>query len=133
MIALVDALSCFDVSPRQVHVLSIGTGSRRPTIGLFKAVGGKLAWMDAHNSFVFHGSKNADGQAGLLVGRDQLKRFEPAGEAASIDMTDVDSARSILPTLGEQDADAAFTDLVKYFFSSKAPPLAFHYGSRASK
>ncbi len=128
MIALVDALTCFAIDRRQVHILSIGCGSRRPVLTrLQKALGGRLTWTNAYEGFNYYGSRNADGQAGLLVGRDQLHRYEPTGPSALIGMTDYRSAGQLLPEVAHADAELALPKLRDgYFGEPTTAPIFYH-------
>jgi patatin-like phospholipase/acyl hydrolase len=76
MIALVDALTCHRLDRRQVHILSIGTGDTEIKISDQQVnFGGLWHWRDIMSSAMHLQSQNATGQAGLLIGRDQLIRL----------------------------------------------------------
>ena len=79
MIGLVDALTCNKLDRRQVHILSLGTGDSEIRI-TNKQIrqGGLWYWRDIISSAMHLQSQNALGQAGLLIGRDQLIRFPSA-------------------------------------------------------
>lgn len=98
MIGLVDALTCFDVSRRQIHILSLGCGQSPVRLGFWQRIGGKLIWSLAfYRSAMKAQSHNALGQAGLLVGRDHLLRIDAPESMRPIDMDDVPRACAELP------------------------------------
>lgn len=132
MVALVDALSCFDIARQQVRILSVGTGSKPPIISESQMTGGMAAWRSVHDSFIHYADKNANGQAGLLIGRDRLLRVAPDDADAGIEMTDVARALVRLPTAGEISADANDATLAP-FLASPVEPAPFFRGSRASE
>ena len=87
MVALVEALSCFAVSRGNVRVLSIGCGGAPYRITKRHMKGGLFAWRDAIEGAIHLQSLNAQGQASLLVGADQITRVVPpaSGEAIALD------------------------------------------------
>ena len=89
MIALTDALSCFDLSRSQVRILGLGCGTARRTVGERKTrLGGAIHWRDIIFSAMDLQSQNANGQAGLLIGADRLLRIEPMTDAGPIELDD---------------------------------------------
>ncbi len=76
-------------------------------------------------------SQNATGQAGLLIGRDQLVRLEPSETGARIQMDDFDAANMLLPAEGERVA-AENLEGVRHFFSEPTDPFEPFYGARAT-
>lgn len=125
MIALVDALTCFDINRRQVKILSISPGSPVPQMTIKKTLGGKLYWAEAFKHFIFHGDKNADGQAGLLIGRDRLWRFEPNERNRDIAMDDYLSSLRSLVERGRVDAEAYASELMTNFLYAPAEKAKF--------
>ncbi len=130
MVALVDALSCFDIARRQVRILSIGTGAPQPIVTEEQMTGGRKAWSTIHDSFIYYADKNATGQAGLLIGRDRLIRVTPEGDDAMIDMTDAASAIERLPVAAEA-AVGAYAEKIAAMLRTSAEPADFYHGPRA--
>ena len=77
MVGLVDALSCFDVSRDNVHILSIGCGGASYRVAKRHRTGGLLAWRDVIDGAIHFQSLSAQGQAALLVGADHVVRVTP--------------------------------------------------------
>lgn len=116
MVGLVDALSCFDVAPSNVRILSLGCGDE-PFLVSQRMVdwGGLLSWRLAINGAMAFQSKNALGQAGLLIGADRLLRVVPAPIAAPIELDDWRRATAELPT-SARDAARLHGDLISSLF-----------------
>jgi len=132
MVGLVDALCCYGIERRQVSILSIGTGARRPFISNAQLTGGIAAWHKIHDSFIYYADKNANGQAGLLIGRDRLVRIAPDGADAEIELTDIARAAERLP----RAADAAYVEYsgaMAAFVRARAVSPDFFHGPRAVK
>ncbi len=88
MVALADALSCFDVSRDNVRILSIGCGGAPYRVAKRHRTGGLWAWRDVIEGAIHFQSMNAQGQAALLVGADHVVRVTPAsiaGEPIALD------------------------------------------------
>ena len=78
MVGLVEALSSFKTKRNNIVILSIGCGKDPYTINrLQRWVGGKLTWTNIIFAAMHFQSMNALGQAGLLIGRDQIIRLAP--------------------------------------------------------
>ena len=107
MIALTEALSCFDVSRDKVRILGLGCGAARRKVGMWKIrLGGKLLWWDLILAAMDLQSQNANGQAGLLIGADRLLRIEPETDAKPIELDDWRRAAAELPLASEAALDA---------------------------
>jgi uncharacterized protein len=137
MVALVDALACFKVSRRKVRILSIGSGSRVPVLQSFELfLGGAVGWIGTgrlFESMMHYGSLNADGQAGLLIGRDRLLRVQPGAVAArNVHMTDYARAKELLPEEADILADQLGEEIASSFLCDAVPPAVFYYGPRAA-
>lgn len=121
MIAVVDVLANYDIPPENIRILSIGTGEETVKLAQRHLVGGKLAWgfsLDAPLLFrlaVRAQSKNALGQAGLLVGRPNLVRVDLDEREKHISLDDVAKAKAELPSFACAHAEANGT-LVKQMF-----------------
>lgn len=132
MIGLVDALTTHDLARRDVHILSISCGDTDvPFTAGQTGAGGLLHWREIIKSAMHLASQNATGQAGLLVGRDQLHRIEPSAEGARLGMDDFDGALALLPADGERVA-SEHADHVAHFFSTPARTYDAYHGPRAA-
>jgi uncharacterized protein len=134
MVGIVDALSCYNIHPAQIRVLSIGSGTKKPLLGAGALwFGGAVGWLHRGvliESMTHYSSMNADGQAGLLIGREHIMRVEPSGAAAGVHMTDHANAKLLLPPEAERLAEAEaerFADLLR----PDRTPVTFFHGPRS--
>lgn len=98
MVGLVDALSCFDLDPHQVRILSLGCGDEPFRVSdRMMRWGGLVSWRGAINAAMSFQSKNALGQAGLLVGAERLLRIVPESDGPPIGLDDWRLASAALP------------------------------------
>lgn len=98
MIAVVEALSCFDITPRQIKVLSLGCVESEYRVGWMKAdLGGIVPWWNVIFGAMRLQSQAAIGQAGLLIGRDRLFRLDCPPIAPAIGLDDWSRSCEILP------------------------------------
>ena len=103
MVALVDALSCFDVMRSRVRILSLGCDAVRHTVGRLKVVlGGALLWHDLFLAQMALQSHNALGQAGLLIGRNRITRIDATQTSKRIELDDWTRAVAGLPHAADQ-------------------------------
>jgi hypothetical protein len=77
-------------------------------------------------------SQNVSGQAGLLIGRDQLVRLSPNDQEAAIDMDDYLKAVAMLPHAAKRVVAESQAHLRPFFVSQALPAPAFH-GPRATQ
>lgn len=136
MVAVVDAVSCYDIRPEQIRVFSIGTGARSPALDdKHLGWGGVFSWIlsgDLIEQFMNFSGQNADGQAGLLIGRDRLLRIAPQGEAALVHMTDYPSAVRLSVPAGVADAAALLDRFSAAFGGSQRSIPEFFHGPQAT-
>jgi len=126
MIAVVDALSAYDLSFDQILILSIGTGNppfelRKPAVFL-----GLVAWREIIKAAMFLTTDNSTAQVKLLLGPDQCLRLEPDGADAVIEMDDYDQALARLPRLAAEHFDINHERIAQYF-STTVGPRERHY------
>lgn len=122
MIALTDALSCFDVSRDKIRILGLGCGTARQKVGRWKIrLGGKLLWWDLILAAMDLQSQNSNGQAGLLIGADRLLRVEPPTKATPIELDDWHRAAAELPLAAEAALDAWGDKAANQFLDRPAP------------
>lgn len=134
MIGLVDALSCYGINRRDVHIISLGCGDCDLKMTKNQiARGGIWHWKNIISSAMHLQSQNATGQAGLLVGRDQLIRLNavmPINDA--IEMDDYRRAHDELPDIAVRQV-AEFGELIRAkFLWGAADPYQAFYGPRLS-
>jgi hypothetical protein len=115
MVAVVDALSAYDLAFDQIEIFSIGTGNapfelRKPDV--FR---GLIAWRAAIKAAMFLTTDNATAQVKLLLGPDRCLRIEPSGDAACIEMDDYDGAFAVLPELARRDFVANREGIARFF------------------
>jgi hypothetical protein len=134
MIGLVDALVCYELDRRQVHILSLGTGDTEIRFTENQIIhGGLVDWYEIISSAMHLQSQNATGQAGLLIGRDQLFRLNaPPMPDDPIALDDYDRARSELPAIAAQLVSAHGQAIQDRFLFEEAEPYPAFYGPRAS-
>jgi uncharacterized protein len=135
MIGLVDALACYRLQRRQVHILSLGTGDTEIKFSEEQILhGGLWDWKAIMSSAMHLQSQNATGQAGLLIGRDQLIRLNapppPTGQEP-IKLDDYVRARAELPGIAKQLIDDNGSAIRDRFLSAPAVAYSAMYGSRA--
>lgn len=98
MIALVDALSCFDVPRENIRILSLGCGDDPYVVDEPKiSRGGLLAWRDIIYAAMRLQSLNAVGQAGLMIGAENVIRVDAPASEEKIAMDDWRRAAAELP------------------------------------
>lgn len=126
MIAVVEALSCFDIHPTDIRLLSLGCGADPFLVDDAKAYGGLFAWRKVLAAAMDLQSQNALGQASLLVGPERMLRIDPTIEQP-ISLDDWERARTELPPL----ADAAFKEhspqLLEMFLSEPVERPKFYW------
>lgn len=121
LVAITEALSCFDITPSQLRILSIGTGNKPYEISLKDARGGSFQWRWAVSGAMHLATDNATSQAALLLGHNKVLRLEPKDKAARIDLDDWESAVRLLPDA----AAATFLEnrkRIARFFRNKVKP-----------
>lgn len=111
MVALVDALTDYDITLDQVQVLSIGTGNAPFSLSKDKVMSGLIAWREAIKAAMFLTTDNATAQVKLLLGPEHCLRIEPTGADAAIEMDDYDAAFARLPALAAADFTALQSDI----------------------
>lgn len=115
MIALVDALTAYDVSPEQVEIFSIGTGNTPFMLSKKTALRGLVSWREAIKAAIFLTTDNATAQAKLLLGPDRCLRIEPSSAEATIELDDYDKSFGILPALAATHFEQHRKDIERFF------------------
>ena len=123
MIALVDVLTCFNVRPGRVRILSLGCGEDPYIVNKPKMVsGGIWAWRDVIYAAMRLQSQNALGQAGLLIGADKIVRIDAPVRKRKIQMDDWKRAVNELPGAAEAALDEMGPAVASAFLSEPAAP-----------
>lgn len=132
MLALVDALTCYDVDRHSVRILSLGCGSGeiRMTEKQIER-GGLWDWRAVVTVAMELSAQNADGQAGLLVGRERLMRIDQPDQVHPIALDDFDGAKSTLPSVG-RNLFLLHRSSLESFFDEQREVFSAHHGPRAS-
>ena len=127
MNALVDALVCYRIERRQVRILSLGCGDQ-PLEFTQRQIrrGGLWHWREIISSAMHLQSQNADGQAGLLVGRDQHLRLNSTATGAPIELDDHKRAAAELPGVAQALVEANSGALANFFDATRPDFEAFH-------
>lgn len=120
MNALVDALTCFEIERRQIRILSLGCGETSFEVSDAKARGGLLHWWNVYWAAMRAQSKNALGQAYLLVGKDQVLRVDAPESKDSIGLDDYLRAREELPHTARSLVEAGGGEIERLFLQNKA-------------
>lgn len=130
MVALVDSMSCFNVDRHKIDILSLGCGDQdlRMTDGQIKR-GGLFHWRTIIESAMHLQSQNALGQAGLLIGRDQLLRLTSAPTLEPIALDDFVRASHELPMQAKRLVDEN-VERLEAFFDMERPRATFYHGTR---
>lgn len=121
MVALVDALTTYDITPDQVQVLSIGTGNAPFSLSKDKVISGLVAWREAIKAAMFLTTDNATAQVKLLLGPERCLRIEPEGDDATVEMDDYDAAFARLPALAAADFVTHHAAIAPFFAQAVAP------------
>lgn len=128
MIALVDAISAYDISLDQIRILSIGTGNAAFELNAEEALSGWFAWREVIKAAMYLTTDNATAQTKLLLGPDRCVRIEPTGVEASIEMDDYDTALAQLPIRAAQDFEAN-RESIQQFFATSVQPREKYYSA----
>ena len=125
MNALVDVLACYNISRTNVRILSIGTGEA--TFSLKKAAqfGGKLNWCNPKLllSIVSRAqSKNALGQAYLLIGKNNILRIDIPESDSQIPLDDVGRSIRELPLVAHSLVEGSGHSVYERFLTEPANP-----------
>lgn len=126
MLAVVEALTAYDISVDQIQIVSIGTGNPPYEISLKQASGGLIHWRSVIRAAMHLTTDSALSQARLLLGPERVLRLVPEGENASIQLDDYDRAWSQLPDAAERAFKRVKPEL-EQFFATPAEPRERHY------
>lgn len=131
MIGLVEALSSYDLDRANIEILSLSCGDVDIPFSkgqIFK--GGLLHWRDIIKAAMHLAGQNATGQAGLLIGRNNLVRIKPPEVFARLAMDDFDAVLDNVDEAVSQTIDKHDSELDR-FFCDLRPAYPAVYGPRA--
>lgn len=131
MAAVVDALSAYDITRDQIEILSIGTGNAPYEISLFATRGGFFQWKEIIKGAMFLTTDNAQAQATLLLGPENILRLEPMGADAAIELDDWALANDRLVPLAESDF-VRYRAAIELFLQTKVEPRHRFYTEPAT-
>lgn len=122
MNALVDALACYDVPRENVRILSLGTGEATFTVEERARNGGARHWafLRAFKAAARAQSKNALGQAYLLVGKNNVLRIDPPESDTPIEIDDAPRALRELPFIARSLAEGSGHRVEEMFLQGEA-------------
>lgn len=121
MNALVDVLSCYDVPRENIRILSIGNGNKNFKMSNWAMIGGLASWAKrAFHAASIAQSKNALGQAFLLIGKNNITRIDLAENQNNIELDDADRALNELPSFAKAYAESSGATIKEIFLKSKA-------------
>jgi uncharacterized protein len=125
MIAVVEAMTVFDVAREQIQVLSIGCGSEPFVVTNSMATGGMLRWRKIIDAAINLQTQSALSQARLLLGPGSVIRLEP-GVTPAIDLDDWARASRELPGEAHQVL-AEQSDRInqQFLYAQVSPPAYF--------
>lgn len=132
MVALVDAISAYNISFDQIEVLSIGTGHAPFSLSRADTVRGLIAWREAIRAAMFLTTDNATAQVKLILGPERCLRIEPIGSEAEIALDDYDAAFKTLPECAARDFSAHRDALAPLFSEIVAPRERYYSVSYSS-
>jgi uncharacterized protein len=123
MIALVEALASFEVKREQIRILSLGCGEGLYSVGGTKVTwGGMVQWRDIISAAMRLQSQNAIGQAGLLIGPENLVRVDLPSNFTPIELDDWRAAADLLPQAAARSVDADGARIADILLHSPASP-----------
>ena len=118
MNAVTDALSCYAIDRRQIQILSLGCGETAFEVTPQRSIGGMFRWKDIIFAAMRAQSKNALGQAYLLVGKDQVMRLDAPESARPIKLDDFLRARDELPAMARSLVEASGQEISRIFLQT---------------
>ena len=123
MLAVVEALTCFDLDRSQIEVLTIGCGDDPYVVsGSQMKGGGLLAWRSIFYAAMRLQSLSATNQARLLLGPSAVLRIDAPTNDRKIELDDWRRASSELPTLASAAVEAKGAAIGAQFLTEAAVP-----------
>lgn len=122
MIALTDAMSCFDIDRHRISILSIGCGAEPFVVTQKLMVGGLWHWRKMVFAAMHLQSQNALGQARLLVGAERVLRIEPPPFSPPIEMDDYPRSSSLLTGAAVDAVDKLGDEIARRYLCKPTEP-----------
>jgi len=123
MLAVIEAMICFDLEWDQIDVLTLGCGDDPYVVSrLQSALGGKLTWYDLIFAAMRLQSLAATNQARLLLGPPAIRRIDPPVNPKPIMLDDFRRSRDELVPAARKAVDEHGDALAAAFLNSRAYP-----------
>jgi uncharacterized protein len=123
MLAVIEAMICFDIDRSQIDVLSLGCGNDPYVVSsLQSALGGKLTWFDLIFAAMRLQSLSATNQARLLLGPPAIRRIDPPANPDPIMLDDFRRSRDELVPAALKAVDEYGDALAAAFLGSRTHP-----------
>lgn len=124
MLAVIEALICFDVGREQIDVLSLGCGEDPYVVSQAQMeAGGKLAWADAIFAAMRLQSLAATNQARLLLGPPAVRRIDPPPNPNPILLDDFRRSMAELVPAARKAIDEHGERIAAEFLGSPVSPF----------
>ena len=123
MNAIVDALACYDIERRQIKVFSIGCGETVHKVTPDMAKAGQWGWRFVIQAAIRAQSKNALGQAFLLLGKDNVIRLDAPESSNAMSLDDYERASCDLPPMASALIEAGGREIRSTFLREPAVQL----------
>ena len=121
MLAVVEAMVCFDLQRDQIDVLSIGCGEDPYVVSEDQMnLGGKIPWKDVIFAAMRLQSLSATNQARLLLGPTAIRRIDPPPTSKPIALDDFRRSLTELVPAARTAVDRNGDQLAKIFLSTPA-------------
>lgn len=124
MLAVTDTLTTCNVPRGNIRVLSLGCVKENYVVTKAKAAGGLWRWKDVFDGASNLQSQDAIGQAGLLIGRQNLLRLDCEPLPEKIAMDDWETSKEMLPGLGKRICEDVGKQVNEMFFYERAKPYS---------
>jgi predicted acylesterase/phospholipase RssA len=124
MLAVIEALICFDVSRDQIDILSIGCGEDPYVVSQAQIdAGGKLAWADVIFAAMRLQSLSATNQARLLLGPPAVRRIDPPANPNPIMLDDFRRSMNELVPAALEAVNDHGGQIAAHFLSEAVDPF----------
>jgi hypothetical protein len=122
MLAVIEALICFNIDRSQIDLLSLGCGEDPYVCNDQKQAGGKLAWSDVIFAAMRLQSLSAINQARLLLGPPSVYRIVPSPNQIPILLDDFRRSINELVPAAKKVIDEQGERIATIFLSEPARP-----------
>lgn len=103
MVGVTEALSCFDIKPAQIRLLSLGWGRNVHGMSWWHKLGGKIFLAERVVNYWLHAqSQNALQQASLIIDPPNLVRIDAPRKFRDVELDDVTCAKQVAPSLANR-------------------------------